>query len=121
VVSRIWPRHATPLKLRVSVLLLVAAVMVVPDILYYVIVRPETLDLTYSGRHLLNPFRTFSNWDVVETNGWYPIPFLIGVTGLLACLALNRLGARATEEPVPADPQQPAPVAGGAGSADLAN
>ena len=96
VLRNFWPALATTFRLRVAVLCGIAAVMVVPDILHYIIVRPETLDLAFSGRHLLNPFRTIAVWDQVEAYGWMFIPGLIGVTGLLSYAGMMWLGAQAT-------------------------
>jgi hypothetical protein len=116
---RIAPARVTPLRLRVTVLVTLAASMVLPDIVHYAVMRPEVLDVTYSGRHLLNPLRTISNWSTVEAQGWVAIPFLIGLTGLMAHVELIRMGARATARPVAIDPHHPAPVTGEAGSGDV--
>ena len=65
---RALKRHRRTNVVRPSrVLVLMPASMLLPDLVYYVLWRPEVLDLTYSARHLLNPIRTLSNWDVVET------------------------------------------------------
>jgi hypothetical protein len=93
---RFAPARVTPLKLRVAVLCSVAAAMVLPDIIHYVIVQPEVLDVTFSARHFINPFMTIASWDAVEARGWVAIPFAIGLSGLLAYIELIRLGARAT-------------------------
>jgi hypothetical protein len=95
---RFAPARATPLRLRVAVLLTVAAVMVLPDILHYALRRPTVLDLSYSWRHLVNPFRTLANWDVVEKMGWFSIPAVIGVVGLIAYLTLIPLGTLASRQ-----------------------
>jgi hypothetical protein len=92
--TRLAPSSATPLRLRVTVLLTLAAATVVPDVLYYVIVRPELLDLEFAPRHLINPFRTLANWELVEARHWLAAPFLLGGFGLLAYGALMRLGSR---------------------------
>jgi hypothetical protein len=95
----------SPFKLRVVVLCTLAAVMVLPDIIHYLIVQPETLDLSYSWRHLLNPFRTITQWRVVESNGWTAGPDAMGAAGVLAYLALFVRGTRATSHAVSLDPQ----------------
>jgi hypothetical protein len=97
------PARVTPLKLRVAVLCTVAAAMVLPDVLHYVILRPETLDLNYASRHLVNPWRTIAAWDQVEANAWTTVPGLIGLAGLLAYVQVIRLGARATSPGAPGD------------------
>jgi hypothetical protein len=102
---RVAPARVTQLRLRVAVLCAVAAVMVLPDVINYLIVQPEILDLSYSARHLINPFTTLLQWDLVESNGWMMIPFGIGVAGLLSYFQLVRLGARMMSPVVPVDPQ----------------
>jgi hypothetical protein len=62
--------------------------VLLPDILYYVLWRPDALDLSYSGRHLLNPLRTLFNWEIVERRGWEMFPLLCGALGLIAYVAL---------------------------------
>ena len=93
---RVAPSRATPVRLRVTLLVTVAASTLLPDILYYVLWRPETLDLSYGARHLVNPFRTLSNWDAVERGHWFVVPAVLGVAGVVACLTLFREGARLT-------------------------
>jgi hypothetical protein len=101
---RFAPARVTPFKLRVTVLCCVAASMVLPDIINYVITQPEVLDITFSGRHLINPFMTIRSWDVVETNGWIAIPFAISLIGLLAYVVLIGLGAGVTVRALRTDP-----------------
>jgi len=106
---RFAPARVTPLKLRVAVLCSVAASMVLPDIIHYVITQPDVLDITFSARHLINPFMTIRMWDVVESNGWIVIPFAISLIGLFAYIELIRLGARVTSRALSLEP---APVLG---------
>ena len=113
------PSRVTPLKLRVAVLVLVAISMVVPDIVHYLIVRPDVLDLSYNARHLFNPVRTLANWRIVEGNAWVWLPFAIGLTGLLAYGALILKGRRADEQPAAINPQRRAAAAGEPGRADV--
>jgi hypothetical protein len=113
------PRRVTPLRLRVSVLIMVAVAMAVPDILHYVLWRPDILDVSYAARHLVNPFRTLANWRIVEAKGWLAMPFVIGLAGLMAQLALVRLGARASGETMPIASPRPAPAAGEPGRGDV--
>ena len=88
-------------KLRVAMLLLLPLSLVLPDIIYYVLWRPEVLDLGFARRHLINPFRTLANWGFVESSQWSVVPFALGLAGLLAYLALIQLGARMTAEDAP--------------------
>jgi hypothetical protein len=107
------------LRLRVVVLLLVPLSMLLPDVIHYVLWRPEVLDLSYSARHLLNPLRTLSSWSLVETRHWTSAPLILGMTGLLAYVALIVLGTRVTAQPARIDPRDSADAAGERGSADI--
>jgi hypothetical protein len=55
----------------------------------------------------------------VETRHWTPAPLIMGMTGLVAYVALIVLGNRATVQPAPIDPQDSADAAGEPGSADV--
>jgi hypothetical protein len=107
---RFWrfePARVTPFKLRVAVLCSVAAAMVLPDIIHYVIFQPDVLDLSFGARHLVNPLMTIRNWDVVESRGLVAIPFAIGVVGLFAYIVLIRVGARVTSHALRLEPAPP--------------
>jgi hypothetical protein len=88
VLYRLRPFGVRPAHARIAVLLLLSASVLLPDILYYVLWRPDALDLSYSGRHLLNPLRTLFNWEIVERRGWEMFPLLCGALGLIAYVAL---------------------------------
>jgi len=105
------PARAASFNLRVAVIALLSTALVLPDILFYVLWQPAVFDLKYSGRHLLNPIRTLANWAAVEMNHGFTIPLVAGLAGLLAYLALIRLGMRMTAQPDPIDPHSPAPAA----------
>jgi hypothetical protein len=95
VALRWWrPARATALKARIGVLVVLAMSLVLPDVIHYMVMRPEVLSLDYSARHLLNPFRTLANWRLVEANQWFFAPIAIGVTGLLAYAVLIVQGRR---------------------------
>ena len=98
-IARAWrPARAESLKLRVVVLTTLPAALILPDLLYYLLWRPDGLNLKYSARHLLNPFRTLSNWGVVETERWVAVPLLAGLTGLLAYFVLIYVGIQIARE-----------------------
>ena len=101
------PARDTQLRRRVAVLLVMAASLVLPDMIYYVVRQPEILDVAFSARHLVNPFRTLANWSVVEANGWGLMPSAIGLIGLLTWLRLVQLGMRPPEPAAPVVPAQP--------------
>jgi hypothetical protein len=113
------PAAAAAVKLRVALLVLVAISGVLPDVVHYVLWQPEVLDLEFSARHLVNPFRTLSNWRNVETLGWQLIPALMGFTGVIAAVALIRIGRRMTGELAALEPHRSAASAGEPGRADL--
>jgi hypothetical protein len=113
------PKYATPLRLRVAILVSLALATAVPDLLYYLIMQPEVLDLHYTGRHLMSPLQTLGSWRVIEQNGWLGFPFGVGVTGLIALIALMTMGVREAEEDASITPYRPAPAAGEPGRADL--
>jgi hypothetical protein len=112
------PDRAPSLHLRVAVLVLVPAAMLLPDVIHYVLWRPEALSLGYSARHLINPLRTLANWGLVEARGWFPIPVALGLIGLFAYGALIHMGTRASVQPA-IDPRGSSAAAGEPGSADV--
>jgi len=89
---RLRPLRGTPVHLRVAVLVIIAVVLVLPDVLYYVVGQPAVFDLDFGSRHLLNPFRTLANWNQVEKAGWEFVPELVGVAGLLSYAGLIQMG-----------------------------
>ena len=112
------PKYATPFRLRLAVLVSLAAAMALPDLLFYVIWQPEVLNLDFSGRHLLSPIQTLTNWRVVESRGWLVYPLNVGVLGVLALIALVPTGMRLATDDASIDPPRPAP-AGESDRADL--
>ena len=112
------PRRATPFRLRLAILLSLAAAMALPDLLFYVIRQPEILDLTFSGRHLLSPIQTLTNWDEVERYGWMIYTTTVGVFGFVALLGLVPTGARLAEEEASLTSNRRAPAAEETGLAD---
>jgi hypothetical protein len=112
------PYQAASFYLRASVLVLLAVAMVVPDLLAYMLWQPNGLDLSFSIRHLLNPFRALANFVEVRTS-YRALPIALGLTGALAYVVLVRIGARVMSDPVPIDPEESAPAAGEPGRADV--
>lgn len=113
------PAGGATLKLRLAVLALVPISLVVPDIVHYVLWQPDVLNLRYSARHLLNPFRTLANWNLVETNGWFSMPLGLGLAGLLSYLRLIHIGTRLTAQAAPTDSERTAASAGERDSANV--
>ena len=113
-----FPAYATPLRLRVAVLVVLALMTTLPDLVHYLVTQPEVLDLGFSGRHLISPFQTIANWRLVERNGWTTFPFALAGIGVVALIGLMISGMRAAAN-APIDPNQPARAAGDSGRADL--
>ncbi|OFW06692.1 MAG: hypothetical protein A3H96_25475 [Acidobacteria bacterium RIFCSPLOWO2_02_FULL_67_36] len=113
------PARAASLQLRVAVMALVLASVLLPDILYYLLWRPDVFDLKYSARHLLNPFRTLANWPLVETRAWFSVPVALGLTGLLAYLGVIFTGMGMAGQPATIDPDGSGATAGEPGSAHV--
>jgi hypothetical protein len=113
------PAGGATLKLRIAVLALVPISLVVPDIVHYVLWQPDVLNLRYSARHLLNPFRTLANWNLVETNGWFSMPLGLGLAGLLSYLRLIHIGTRLTAQAAATDSERAEASAGEPGSANV--
>ena len=93
------PASEASLPLRVAILLLLPISMLLPDIIDYAVRQPEVLDLSFASRHLVNPIRTLANWRFVEGYHRFSVPLALGLTGLLAYLALIHLGTRMTVQP----------------------
>jgi hypothetical protein len=98
---------------------LLSIALLLPDFIYYVLWQPSLFDLSYSGRHLLNPFRSLANWPLVEAHHGLAIPFLVGLTGLLAYLVLIHLGIRMTVQPDSIDTHRSTAAAVEPGSANV--
>jgi hypothetical protein len=81
---------------RIAILLLLAASMVLPDLLYFLFARPDRVDLAFSARHVFNPLRALMNWGALERAGLFGVPLVLGTTGLLSYVALMLMQRRAT-------------------------
>lgn len=114
------PSDAVSFRLRVAVLVLIPIVMLLPDIFFYMW-QPAGFDMDFSARHLLNPFRTLGNWQVVQTQYGLSVPVAVGLTGLLAYMMLIHVGMRMTAQPVTSDPRRSAAAAGEPRGADIVN
>lgn len=96
------PGFSTPLKLRVAALIALVAALLLPDVVHYLVWRPDVLDLSFSPRHLFNPFRTLASWRVVEQREWVLLPLTFGLAGLLAYVGLIHKGWTLTMDAAPA-------------------
>jgi hypothetical protein len=113
------PAPGASFRLRVGLLVLLAVAMVTPDVIHYLVWRPDVLNLGFSARHLFSPLRTLANWKVVEASHWVSLPFALGFAGFLAYVALIHLGMRATTEGAPTDRERSAAEAGAPDSANV--
>jgi hypothetical protein len=109
------PYDAAAFRLRIAVLVLLAAAVVVPDVLAYMLWQPNGLDLSFSVRHLVNPFATLANFRYVADR-YSVLAELIGLTGVLAYVVLVRIGAGVMLNP---DPDLSEPDARELGRADI--
>lgn len=92
------PERQESLKVRIAILAGIPAMLVLPDLLHYLLWRPDVLNLKFTARHLFNPFRTLANWRYVEGFGWTAIPLLFGLTGLVAYGVLIFISTRAVAD-----------------------
>ena len=85
-----------PLHARGLALVLLAATMLLPDTLYYLLWSvDEPFTTSFGRRHLFSPARIPFNWEWIERNDWQMVPLLWGVLGSICCVAL--LLARAAD------------------------
>jgi hypothetical protein len=112
------PSQAASFRLRLALLVVLAGAMVVPDVLAYMLWQPDGLDLSFSLRHLLNPFRALANFRHVSTS-YRTLAELIGITGVLAYIVLIRISAGVVLDPASADPEDADPAAGESGRANV--
>jgi hypothetical protein len=102
---RWWKPDMSSFLLRVAVLAAVAAALVLPDLLYALFWRPDVFLFEYEARHLINPWRTTANWAIVEREGWFTIPILIGNAGVLAYALLIARNVQVTRQQLRSQPQ----------------
>ena len=90
------PADEASFYLRVAMLVLLPVAMLLPDILYYMLWRPDSFDLSFATRHLISP-RTLANWDLVPRHT-FAIPVAMGLIGVAAYSIVIGAGMRMTEE-----------------------
>ena len=89
--SRLKTQH-----LRVGLCVFIPLVILSADFIQYFLKSKALFALDYSPYHILNPFRTLSNWDGVQNLGWDIYVFILGIIGLLSYVFLIRLGQHET-------------------------
>lgn len=78
-----------PFHARGLALVLLAATMLLPDTLYYLLwSADETFSAAFAKRHLFSPARIPFNWEWIERNDWQIAPLLWGGLGSICCVAL---------------------------------
>lgn len=107
------PYQPASFRLRVAMLVLLALSLVVPDLLAYMLWQRDGLDLTFSVRHLVNPFRALANIRHV-TRSYSALAEIIGVIGVLAYVVIIRIGAGVVLDPDPDESETAAGAPGGA-------
>jgi hypothetical protein len=108
-----WP-YAASFPLRASVLVLLAILMLLPDILVYMW-NPAGFDDSFSPRHVLNPLWTLTrSYD--EQAGYSFLIAAIGLTGLFAYAAVIYKGTHITVRPIPIEPIDTKAAAAAAGA-----
>jgi hypothetical protein len=101
VLDHLERRGMRPFHARVTILVLVLLSLILPDVVYYVVWRPEVFRLDFEYRHLFNPLRTLANWDQVEMSGWQALPLIIASSGFVYYLALMMIAIRRRTSPEP--------------------
>jgi hypothetical protein len=79
---------------RGAILLFFPIVAVSADVFQYFIAPGSIFAEGFSAYHILNPFRTLTDWPKVEAAGWHVGAFLMGLVGLLAYADLYRMNRR---------------------------
>ena len=88
VILRAWRPSMPSWILRVVILFVFASSLILPDVLHYVIWRPDVFTLSYSARHLLNPARTLAEWNTVVMRGWDGVALVVAFGGLISYIAV---------------------------------
>lgn len=89
-----------PLHARGLVLFFVLATITLPDLLYYVIMRPDALNFDFSSRHLFSPLHVITNWNKVPSKGMV-LPIAWCLVGVISYVRLVQLDQRAAGVDVP--------------------
>jgi hypothetical protein len=87
------PRRAKTPYLRVGVLLFFPVLALAGDVLNYLLNASYPAD-GFSVYQIANPFRTLTNWPLVETNHWQNFVFAFGLIGLISYVQLIKMGQR---------------------------
>jgi hypothetical protein len=83
-----------PIHARGLTLMLILMSLVLPDLLYYLLWRPEVFSISFSARHLLSPVLPVFNWNEVQANQWELGPLLWAAVGAMSYLWMLRVARR---------------------------
>ena len=110
-----WRRFGLgPLHARGIALLMLAASLLVPDMVYYMFLdSDQPLSANFAARHLLSPTRIPFNWDWIQRHSWDLAPLLWAAVGAVSYVALLRIGPSSA---APAPPMTQLGLAAGAAS-----
>jgi hypothetical protein len=112
-----WRRFGLgSLHARGIALLMLAASLLLPDMLYYLFLNSDQpFSASFAVRHLFSPTRIPFNWDWIQRHNWDLAPLMWAAAGAASYLALLRIG-QASE--VAAPPMTQLGLAGAAGDGD---
>jgi hypothetical protein len=83
-------------QLRIATVVFIPLVIFFADFLQYFLKSTELFAVDYSPYHILNPFRTLSNWAGIENLGWDIRVYLMGIIGFFSYVLLIRIGQHET-------------------------
>jgi hypothetical protein len=88
-----WRRFGLgPLHARGIALLLLAASLLLPDMVYYMFVADSPFTTNFAARHLFSPTRIPFNWGWIERHSWDLAPLIWAFVGAASYVALMRVG-----------------------------
>lgn len=113
-----WRRFGLgPLHARGIALMMLAASLLLPDMVYYLFVTSDQpFSANFAARHLFSPTRIPFNWDWIQRHGWDLAPLIWAFVGAASYVALLRVGP-ASAAPAPTMTQLGL-AAGAAGDGD---
>ena len=91
------PAHEAAFHLRVVTLVALPVAMLLPDILYYMLWRPDEFTVSFAARHLISP-RALAQWSVVQSRYGIAFPVALGLIGVAAYSIVVGAGMRMIEE-----------------------
>jgi hypothetical protein len=94
LMRHIFKERAKTAYLRAGILLFFPIVAISADLLLYLLTPGMIFDGSFSGYHILNPFRALANWNFVQSQNWVWRPMVMGLIGLMAYLEIFRMGRR---------------------------